>query len=121
MTVADLAKQDGVSERTIRRRLNKLDVAAGGKLVLRNTPGNNRSPIYVTVASLEKADKRLLDVKKIEADRVVQLESAVAELKRRLLQVSSSLRQAREVIAGLIAIVESRTCKVKRGRNSPRA
>lgn len=107
LTVAELAKKEGVHPSTIRRRLRKLDAALRGRVIMRNTPGNKRSRIYVTLTSLEKADRRLVEERRTLAERFDDQEKKISELKRTVASLRSALSAARELLEGLVAVVES--------------
>lgn len=119
LTVAQLAKREGVHPSTMRRRLHRMDAANGGRILMRNTPGNRRSKLFITLRSVERADKRLVEAKRADADRLESLEKEMRKMKRSISSMRSTLHAMAEAVQVIFDLIESRAKARKRARKAP--
>jgi DNA-binding Lrp family transcriptional regulator len=119
ISVKELAEREGVHTSTIRRRLARLHASTGGKApVMRLNPGNPRSKIVLTTTSLAMADKRLVEEKRTDAEKVALLEETVRELRRTISSMKSTMRTMREAFSNLLDALEARATSRKSARKS---
>lgn len=117
ISVSEIAAKEGIHPSTVRRRLARLHASTGGRApVMRLNPGNPRSKIVLTTTSLAMADKRLVEEKRTDAEKVAFLEETLRELRRTVSSMKSTMRVMREAFANLLDALESRARPRKVGR-----
>jgi len=69
LTVRELARERGVSTRTIQRWLHRLNERTGGKTVYRDGNGPT-APLKTTLRALREANPRLVETRDLEIEQV---------------------------------------------------
>lgn len=107
LTVTDLAKRYGIHRTTCLRWLRELDRKTRGGVIMR-TSGARRSKIWTTHAIIREGDRRWLEHRELQADRLEFLEKKTAALESELRTVKRLFREALSALKALPKEEQSR-------------
>lgn len=101
MTVRELAKLYGRSERSIRRWVQKLDREHGG--IIKRVGEGKRSTIEVTMSALRRCDPDFIEHQEIARDEIAELRKKASDLEKQAIVLRKHIRELQEIIQKLVA------------------